>query len=150
MPMSKFGPGTLTMNPQGTADTFECQVTGGGVVHSYEEVQEQKDYLGAGCQEAARTERTDALQFDIDHDLYAGGLYYFSLQNDRTAVDFEYVPDTGMGSATPASWTGTVEVRLPDGVQGDEVGAFLSGSIEWTQSIAGDSGNFTFTPAADV
>jgi len=150
MPMSKFGPGTLTLNPQGSAESFECQVRSGGVNHTYEEVQEAVDYLGDGCQEPAVEERTDSLTFDIDHDLYATGLYAFTVNNDRQTADFSYVPDTTTGAATAASWTGTIVVKLPDGVQGDEVGAFLSGAIEWTQAVSGDSGNFVFTPAADA
>ena len=150
MPMSKFGPGTIVFDPQGTAAAFECQVKSGGVAHAYEEVQEAVNYLGAGCQSAAVEERTDSLQFDIDHDLYSGGMYSFCLANDLQAVEFEYTPDTATGTTTPASWSGSVIVKLPDGVQGDEVGSFLSGSVEWVQAVAGTGGNFTFTPAADA
>ena len=150
MPMSKFGPGTIVFDPEGTATAFECQVKSGGVEHSYEEVQEAVNYLGVDCQSAAVEERTDSLTFDIDHDLYATGLYQFCITNDLKAVAFEYTPDTGTGTATPASWAGSVIVKLPDGVQGDEVGSFLSGSVEWVQAVAGPSGNFVFTAASDT
>lgn len=150
MGMSKFGPGTLTLDPAGTGHSFECQIVSGGVTHSYEETQAGVDYLGDGCQSEAQEARIDSLTFTVDHGLYATDLYAFCIDNDLQPVAFEYVPDTNTGTVTPAKWAGTVRVKLPDGVQGDEVGGFLSGSVEWVQAVSGSAGNFAFTAASDA
>lgn len=151
MPISRFGPGTLTLTPDGggAPGSFECQIKGGGVNHSYEEVSAAVEYLGDGCTEAAVSARTDSLTFDVDHDLSATGLYAFCIANDLGTVAFEYVPDSTRGATTPASWSGSIVCQLPDGVQGSESGGLLSGSVEWTQAVAGAAGNFVFTAAVD-
>jgi hypothetical protein len=130
------------MDPSGTAASFECQVRSFTVSHAYEETAEAVRYLGDGCESPAVQERTDSISFDIDHALDATGLYQWALTNDLQAVEFEYVPNTGIGSATPASWTGTVIVTVP-GVEASERGSRLTGTVEWT-----GAGMFTFTPAA--
>ena len=138
MPIHTFGPGTLTMDPSGTAVGFECQVRTFTVSHAYEETQEAVRYLGDGCESAAVQERTDAISFDIDHSLSVEGLYSWALVHDLQPVAFEYVPNTGIG----AKWTGTVIVTVP-GVEASERGSRLTGSVEWT-----GAGMFDFTPAA--
>ena len=149
MPISRFGPGQLSLTPTGggAAVQFECQIKGGGVSHAYEETAAEQAYLGADCVEPAKQARTDSLSFDIDHSLDDSGLYAFCLNNDLQPVDFVYTPDTANGETTPASWSGTVLCTLPDGVQGSESGGLLSGSVEWAQSVSGTAGNFTFTAA---
>jgi len=148
--IAQFGPGTLTLTPDGgAAASFECQVKSGGVQHAYETQRDAVSYLGAGCESSALQVRSDSLTFDVDHDLMAAGLYQFLVTNDRDPVDFTWTPQTDYGTATAASWSGTVTATLPDGVTGDEYGSLLSGSVTWTQSVAGDSGNFTFTAGAD-
>ena len=151
MPISRFGPGTLTLTPTGggTGTGYECQVKSGGVAHSYEEISAAVEYLGDGCSQPAVQQRSDSISFDIDHDLYETGLYAFCLANDLAEIDFVYTPDVSHGATTPASWSGTVLCTLPDGVQGSESGGLLSGAVEWTQSVAGRAGNFLFTAAVD-
>ena len=87
-------------------------------------------------------ERRDSISFDIDHSLDATGLYQWALTNDLQPVEFEYVPNTGIGAETPASWTGTVIVTVP-GVEASERGSRLTGTVEWT-----GAGTFAFTAAA--
>lgn len=140
MPIHTFGPGTLTMDPEGTAASFECQVRTFSVQHAYEETQEAVRYLGDGCESPSVQERGDSLSFDIDHALDAEGLYQWALTNDLQAVAFEYVPNTG--GTTPAKWTGTVTVTVP-GVEASGRGARLTGTVEWA-----GVGQFHFTPAA--
>ena len=150
MPISRFGPGTITLTPTaGGPVSFECQVKSGGVNHSYEETSAEQRYLGDGCTEPARQARVDTLSFDIDHVLDTTGLYYFCVSHDLEVVDFVYVPDTSTGATTPASWSGAVVLTLPDGVQGSETGGLLGGAVEWTQAVSGAAGNFVFTAAVE-
>ena len=144
MAIHKFGPGTLVLDPAGTAVNFECQVKSFTVAHEYEEIAEEVKYLGADCVEPATQERGDSIAFDIDHDLSATGLYAWALNNDLQTVAFEYVPNTTMGTVTPAKWAGSVVVTVPN-AEADEYGARLAGTVEWA-----GVGAFTFTPAADV
>jgi len=149
--IATFGPGTLMLTPDGGGpENFECQVKAGGVQHAYETSRESVQYLGAGCESGSSQSRTDSLTFDVDHDLMSSGLYNWLLTNDRQAVSFTWTPQTDYGSATAASWSGTVTALLPDQVTGDEYGSLLSGTVTWSQAVAGDSGNFTFTAGADA
>ena len=140
MPITTFGPGTLTMDPEGDAVGFECQVRTFTVQHAYEETQEAVRYLGDGCESPSVQERGDSIAFDIDHALDAEGLYQYAISNDLEPHTFQYVPNTG--GTTPAQWTGTVTVTVPN-VEASGRGARLTGSVEWT-----GVGPFQFTPAA--
>ena len=92
MPIHTFGPGTLTMDPEGTAASFECQVRSFTVSHTYEETQEAVRYLGDGCESAAVQERQDSISFDIDHSLSVEGLYSWALAHDLQPVDVRVRP----------------------------------------------------------
>jgi hypothetical protein len=138
MAATRFGPGTLTFTiDAGTPADFAAEVKGGGVTHSYENVGDPITYLD-GTAEPVGATRIDGLTFEVDNDLTAAGLYQFLLTNDLVLADFVYTPNTASG----ASWAGIVQLRLPDGVQGESYGAKLTGSVE----LAG-SGPFTFTAA---
>jgi hypothetical protein len=139
MAIHTFGPGTLTLDPAGTAASFECQVKSFTVTHEYNETAERVEYLGAGCVSEAVQTRADSLSFDIDHALDATGLYKYCLDNDLQTVAFEYVPNTS--DTTPAQWAGEVTITVPP-VEGSEYGARLSGSVSWA-----GVGQFTFTAA---
>lgn len=139
---TKFGPGTLTLDPAGNLTgqagpmEISCQVSSGGVTHEYEDTDDPQTVL-CGDSTEGNTERRDGLTFDHLADLTASGVYAFLLANDLQACEFEYVPNTASG----ATWAGSVQLRLPDGVQADEFGSPLSGSVTWP-----GVGVFAFTP----
>ena len=143
MPVSfvKFGPGTLTLDVGGVATGSEieiaCQISSGGVQHEYEDTSEALTMLG-GCEKGAEASRKDSLVFEHLADLNVGGLYEWLITNDLATVPFAYVPSTAAG----ASWEGSIQLRLPDGVQADEYGSPLAGAVTWP-----GVGLFTFTGA---
>jgi hypothetical protein len=143
-----FGPGEFTVVAEGGSSyPFICQVKGIEITSDYEEIAEEVIYLGgreAGCYEPAEETRTDSISIEIDHDLTATGLYQWCQYYDLQQADFTYVPNTGMGTQTPAQWDGRVVVKSPN-VNADEYGARLDGTVDW-QGV----GAFTFTAAVDT
>ena len=144
----KFGPGTVTATAVGgSAYQFECQVKGVEITTEYTEVSEEVVYLGgrdAGCYESAVQERKDSISMDIDHDLTATGLYQWCQTYDLQEADVVYVPNTAMGTETPAAFALRVVVTSPN-VNADEYGVRLDGTIEWA-----GVGKVDFTPAVDT
>ena len=130
-----FGPGTILIGTPGT--DFACEVLGGAVTHSYEEVGEARTALCGTAKSAPRT-RIDGLSFDVENDLTAAGLYKYLHDNDLSDVPFVYTPNTAAG----AKWEGTVTLTLPDEIGADQFGSPIASSVAWT-----GVGPFTFTPA---
>jgi len=127
MAATKFGPGTVayTVGEPGTPVNFEQEVKGGGIGHEYEEVGESVTYLDGTTDPAGQT-RADSLTLDCDFDLGSAGFYAFLFTNDLQDATVTYTPNT----ATAASWTGVVRLKLPDGATADEFSAKLSGTVE--------------------
>jgi hypothetical protein len=133
-----LGPGTLKLGTADPATTdFSCEVAGGQVTHSYEDIGEQRTMLCGDVKAAAR-QRTDGLAFEVENDLSGTGLYKFLLDHDLAEVFFEYVPNT----AAAASWDGKIVATLPGSIGADQFGSPIVSSVEWT-----GVGTFTFTPA---
>ena len=131
-----FGPGTMTIGT--TPLDFSCEVLGGKVTHSYEDVGESRTML-CGTERPASKKRTDGLTFNLENDLTAAGLYAYLVTNDLTEQTFAYEPNTANG----ASWAGTIQLTLPSEIGADEFGAPIVSAVEWA-----GVGSFTFTPAA--
>lgn len=136
MPKTPFGPGTITLTVDSTPLDFAAEVKGGGVTHAYTEAGDPTTYLD-GSAEAAGASRGDGLEFEIDNDLTTVGLYAFLDAHDLEDATFVYTPNT----AAAASWSGTVQLRMPDGVKGENYGAKIAGTVKWS-----GVGKFTFTP----
>lgn len=130
-----FGPGTITLGA--TPLDFSCEVLGGRVTHTYEEVGETRTML-CGTAKPSSKSRTDGLSFDLENDLTDTGMYSYLLANDLTEAAFVYTPNTADG----ASWAGTVQLVLPADIGADEFGAPIVSSVEFA-----GVGAFTFTPS---
>jgi hypothetical protein len=130
-----FGPGTMTIGA--TPYAFECEVLGGTVTHAYEDVGEARTML-CGTARPSSKSRTDGLTFNLENDLSATGLYAYLVENDLTEVPFAYEPNTASG----ATWTGTVQLTLPESIGADAFGSPIVSSVAWA-----GVGAFTFTPA---
>jgi hypothetical protein len=126
MPKTKFGPGTMTFTvAAGPPVEFAQEVKGGGITHEYSEAGEATTYLDASSESAGAT-RGDKLAVTCDFDLGAAGLYAFLDTNDLLDAAVVYTPNTASG----ASWTGTVQLRMPDGATAENFGAKISGGLE--------------------
>lgn len=130
-----FGPGTVTLGA--TPLDFSCEVLGGRVTHTYEDVGDARTML-CGTERPSSKKRTDGLAFSLENDLSAAGLYQYLITNDLTDVAFEYTPNTADG----AGWTGTVQLILPAEIGSDEFAAPIVSEVEWA-----GVGAFTFTPS---
>lgn len=130
-----FGPGVLLLGDPGT--DFACEVSGGRVTHTYEEIGTARTMMCGTVRPAAR-QRTDGLAFDVENDLGGSGLYQYLLDNDMQEVPFQYTPNNDAG----AKWAGTIVVTLPGEIGATEYGSPLVSSVEWV-----GVGAFTFTPA---
>jgi hypothetical protein len=130
-----FGPGTITLGA--TPLDFSCEVLGGKVTHTYEEVGESRTMM-CGTERPASRKRLDGLGFDVENDLTAAGLYQYLLTGDLTTVAFAYTPNTAKG----AKWAGSVQLTLPGEIGASEYGAPIVSSVEWE-----GVGAFTFTAA---
>jgi hypothetical protein len=134
-----LGPGTLKLGTADPATTdFSCEIVGGQVTHSYEDIGEQRTMLCGDVKAAAR-QRTDGLAFEVENDLSATGLYKFLIDNDLSEVFFDYTPNT----SAAASWAGKIVATLPAEVGADQFGSPIVSAVEWV-----GVGTFTFTPAA--
>lgn len=140
--VTPLGPGTITV---GTAPLdFSCEVVGAKITHEYEEISEAKTRL-CGTAIPAQEERRDGFTAEIENDLTAAGLYAFLQTNDLTTQDFSFVPNTGVGAVTQASWDGQITAKLPADIGADEYGQPIASSVEWPAV-----GALTFTAAADA
>jgi hypothetical protein len=129
-----LGEGTLTL---GTTPTdFSGEVLGAKITHEYNEIGEARTMLD-GSVRPASVQRADGFTASVENDLTAAGLYSYLEDNDQTEVAFEFVPNTASG----ATWSGTVQVRLPAEVGADEFGTPIVSDVE----LPG-VGLFTFTP----
>lgn len=141
--ITKLGPGKITI---GTAPfDFSCEVRGGAVTHDYDT--EDPETMLCGDVVSGKATRTDGLTFQLYNDLTDTGLYAYLIAHDLESVDFEYTPNTdttnaGGDTITPAKWSGTVRLTLPDEVGADEYGANIESEVEWE-----GVGHFTFAAA---
>jgi len=119
-----------------TLYSFDCEVLGGKVTHTYEEIGSARTLL-CGDERPISRKRTDGLTFNLENDLTDSGLYAYLVTNDLTEVPFAYEPNTETG----ASWTGTVQLTLPADIGADAFGAPIISSVSWS-----GVGAFTFTP----
>lgn len=129
-----FGPGTITIGA--TPLDFTCEVLGGKVTHTYEDVGEARTMM-CGTERPASKRRADGLGFDLENDLTAAGLYAYLVTNDLSEQPFTYTPNTAQAS----KWVGSVQVTLPAEIGADEFGAPIVSTVEWAAV-----GAFTFTP----
>ena len=139
MAWTTFGPGTLTYTiDAGTPTSFAQETKGGGIEHEYTEVGEDTTYLD-GTEDPATEVRADHYTADCDFDLGAAGFYKFLYDNDLADAEVEFTPNTAAG----ANWSGTVRLKLPDGVKGEKFGSKMSGTVK--HSFVGP---VTFSPTA--
>lgn len=135
---TKFGPGTVTLG-EGTPLDFSCEVLGGTVNHEYEDVSDARTTL-CGDIIAGQVRRKDGVTFQLVNDLTTAGLYAYLMTNDLEESAIAYEPAEG-----GASWSGTVQLRLPDTIGADEFGADLESEVTWPAV-----GLLTFTAATVV
>ena len=136
--MPQLGPGTLsiTVPAGGTAAAFECEVSGGSITHSYEEVDSPTRLCDTAKRKPNKVRGPDGVRMAVANDLSAAGLYALCQANDLAVADLEYIPNTDDG----ASWAGEIELSLPAEIGADEWGADIESEFEWS-SI----GPLTFT-----
>ena len=140
MAFTKFGPGTVTYTVgAGTPTEFAQEVKAATVSHEYEDVGDPTTYLDVSADVPGQV-RGDSVTLTCDFDLGSAGFYNFLYTNDGTQATLAYTPNTADG----ASWSGTVQLRLPDAVAADSFGAKLSGDV--THPFVGP---VTFTPIAE-
>jgi len=130
-----LGPGTLTVGT--TPLDFSCEVLGGKVTHSYEDIGEKRTML-CGTEKPAQRKRTDGLTFNLENDLSGAGLYKWLLDHDLATEAFVYTPNTAAG----AKWEGDFQATLPADIGADEFGSPIVSAVEWE-----GVGAFTFTPS---
>jgi len=116
--------------------SFDCEVLGGKVTHTYSDIGSARTML-CGDERPVSRKREDGLTFNLENDLTTTGLYAYLLANDLTEQPFEYTPNTANG----AEWTGTVQLTLPADIGADEFNAPIISSVSWS-----GVGAFTFTP----
>jgi hypothetical protein len=133
-----FGPGTITLGT--TPEDFSCEVLGGHVTHTYEDVGDARTML-CGTAKPSSKSRADGLSFNLENDLSDTGMYQYLLDNDLEEVPFAYTPNTADG----AKWDGTVQLTLPADIGADEFGSPIISSVEWA-----GVGVFTFTASTVV
>jgi hypothetical protein len=138
MAYTMFGEGTVTVGA--TPLDFSCEVRGGRVTHTYNDVGEERTMLCGTVRPSSKT-RTDGLSFDLENDLTSAGLYAYLITNDLTEQPFVFTPN----DADAASWAGTVQVTLPEEIGADEFGSPIASSVSWA-----GVGAFTFTAATVV
>ena len=121
---SRLGPGTLTFSAGATI--VECQITNCRFTPEHEE----EELLATLCDPEPSAEVTTswviagtAVQ-DWEADT---GFVEFARTNNNTAVDFEFVPNTGL--ATVVTYTGTATVQAVE--WGGDVGVQLTTDFEW-------------------
>ena len=131
---TKFGPGTITVGA--VPLDFSCEVLGGTVNHEYEDVSDQRTTL-CGDVIAGQVRRKDGVTLQLVNDLTTAGLYAYLVTNDLTEQPITFEPETD-----GATWSGTVQVRLPDTIGADEFGMDLESEVTWP-----GVGLFTFTAA---
>jgi len=134
-----FGPGTVTFTwpGGGAAEHYECEVTGGAVTHSYEDVDQATRLCDTVKRPPRKVRAGDGIKLSLATSLDADGLYARLQEHDLETVEIEFVPNTAAG----AGWAGTVVAQLPSEVSASEWGADLDAEIELSSS-----GTFTFTP----
>ncbi len=138
MAFTKFGPGTLTYTISGgTAVEFAQEVKGVTMSHSYETSGDPVTYLD-GSSDLPGSTRADGITAEVDMDLTETGFYNFCFVNDGQQANVVYVPNTVDG----ASWSGIVQIALPEDVAAESFGSKISGSISH-QFV----GAVAFTPA---
>ena len=135
--MPKFGAGTVTFD----GGSYECEVSGGAVIHTYEERDVTPTLCNVEAQAPEKVEGPDSLKLSLVNDLTVSGFYNYLHTNDLQVATFVWTPNTQSG----ASWAGDVVLNLPD-----EIGAGAWGDdIESEVEFSSPAGRFTFTPEPD-
>lgn len=134
-----LGPGTISIDIDGTPLDFSCQVTKASIKHKYDDIGDPVDVL-CGDRLPAGKSRADTFNAEIIADLSAAGLIAALYANDLKEAAFTFTPKTG----NAAAWTGQILLSLPTEL-GADVGANIAGEIEW-ETV----GKLTFTPDADA
>ena len=135
-----LGPCTIevTVNA-GTPVDFSGEFRGVKIGHEYTTAGEDRTMLDGSKRSATETRR-DSVTGNTETDLTAAGLYNLLSTNDMAEADI-----TITQTASTASWTGKVKLKLPADVGADEFGTPIVSSITW--QAAGDTQTFAFTPA---
>lgn len=136
---TRFGPGTVSFTATGgTAEQFEAEVTGGGVTHSYDDVDQATRMIDTSKRPPSRVRGPDGVKLNLVNNLTATGLYAFLVEHDLETAQLEFTPHTADG----ASWAGEVTLQLPAEVNASEWGEELKSELTLTAVSL-----FTFTPA---
>lgn len=123
----RFGPGTLMLGAAPGTD-FSCQVQSLGVNVDKDE----GDAITVLCGDTVpgSLEYTYTLAGTLLQDLVTGGISEYSWAHAGEAVEFEYVPATGV---TGQSVSGEVTIDpMSIGTSDGEYGDVLTADIEWT------------------
>lgn len=138
--MPAFGPGTVHVTfPDGSAaEDFSCEVNGGSITHSYEDVDQKTRLCDTTKRPSRRVRGADGLKLSLSNDLTAEGLYARLHANDLKVATMEFTPNTIDG----ATWSGQIACSLPEEIGGGEWGEDIESEVELQSP-----GIFDFTPA---
>jgi hypothetical protein len=134
-----FGPGTVTFTWGAAApENFECEVTGGSIAHSYEDVDQATRLCDTVKRPPRKVRAGDSLKLSLAPDFDAASLYSRLQEHDLEPAAIEFVPNTVDGP----TWSGTVVCTLPDEVSAGGWGEDLEAEVELMST-----GTFVYTPA---
>lgn len=136
-----LGPCTIEVTlTAGTAVDFSGEFLGVKIGHEYTTLGEDRTMLD-GSKRSAAEQRRDSVTGATENDLTAAGLYKLLQDNDLAEADV-----TITQTASGASWTGKVKLKLPADVGADAFGTPIVSTISWP--AAGPTQQFAFTAAA--
>jgi hypothetical protein len=139
--MSSFttwGPGTFTIKVGAATEVdYSDECLSFTVGHVYTEVGSTRTTLAGNLRRAKSRRDPDTVTIGLEVDLTATGLYALLQTNDLATATLAYTPST----ADEATWSGDVELRLPESVEGAEYGAPITASLTLNALT-----ELTFTP----
>jgi hypothetical protein len=121
----QLGPGSLTIGTAGTSLDISCYVNNAGIEISKDTTDQTTKLCGAS--RPGVTTYTYTLSGNVDVDLAnASGLLALSWDSPGSVQDFEFIPNTALGT----SFTGQLTID-PLNVQADEYGADITSDFSW-------------------
>jgi hypothetical protein len=136
-----LGPGTMSLEVvTGTPMDFSAYMKKMGIKHAYEDVGEATVYLDGSKDSPNRTRAADTFEGEFDLNFDADELYDTIQKNDLKNATLTITPRTAGG----ASFTGLVQLALPETVEGEKFGAKIKATISLV--CKEPTGIFAFTP----
>lgn len=115
-----FGPGTVTLGSDYSGEVLSFTVN-----HAYAEVGSTRTMLSGDIRRAKKRRDPDSVTLTFEPDFTTSGLYSMLQTSDLEEETLTYVPNTADG----ATWSGLVELSLPESVEGAEFGAPVTSSL---------------------